>query len=391
MTDSNSTARTALRALAERVAGAGANLTLETPGSEPIAVGADPTRARVVLHTADAVAALLRGDHLRLAEAYLDGAVDVDGDLRQVMFVTDQLDLGHASRLRQALVWARFVLDSRRFDRASIAHHYDRPPDFFLRWLDPSRSYTHGFYASTDDDLAAAQRRKLQYAIDALGLRPGMHAFDMGCGWGSFLDYAGSQGIHVHGITLSREQHEFVSDLIATRGLPCTVERVDFLDYRPARTFDGAVFMGSLEHMPDYRYVARFLGRHLTPSARVYADFVTTREGRLAGAFLRKYIFPGISGYVELDKLIGALAAAGFNVHAVGDDTLSCAWTVRDWALALERSRGEVAERHGERSVRAFLLYLWSSHHFLATNRTQAYHVVAGRTPAAALPPTLPP
>ena len=126
--------------------------------------------------------------------------------------------------------------------------------------------------------------------------------------------------------------------------------------------------MGSLEHIPDYRYVARFLDRHLAPSARVYADFVTTREGRLAGAFLRKYIFPGITGYVELGRLVRELTAVGFNVTELGDDTLSCAWTVRDWARALQDGQNALRNAMATTVVRAFLLYLWSSHHFLATN-----------------------
>jgi len=108
---------------------------------------------------------------------------------------------------------------------------------------------------------------------------------------------------------------------------------------------------------------------------------VTTREGRLAGAFLRKYIFPGITGYVELGRLVSHLTTAGFNITELGDDTLSDAWTVRDWALTLQRVQGELAARHGEVPVRAFLLYLWSSHHFLAGNRTQAYHLVGSRQP----------
>ena len=141
----------------------------------------------------------------------------------------------------------------------------------------------------------------------------------------------------MHGITLSREQHGFVTELIRAESLPCTVTLVDFFDYRPPGTFDGAVFMGSLEHIPDYRFVARFLARHLRPEARVYCDFVTTRAGRLAGAFLRKYIFPGITGYVELGRLVTALTTAGFNVAELADDTLSDAWTVRDWAEALQR------------------------------------------------------
>jgi len=304
-----------LAALAARLAASGANLTVVTPDGETLAIGSDPTRARVWFRSSGAIAALLRGDHLALAEAYLREEVDLEGEVRQALFVTDHLDLGPASRLRQALVWLRLVLDRRRLNRQSIAHHYDRPPEFFLAWLDPSRSYTHGMFATRDEDLATAQRRKLQFAIDALGLRAGMDVLDVGCGWGSFLEYAGAQGISVHGITLSRDQHAFVSELIAEKRLPCTVECVDFHDYRPARPFDGAVFMGSLEHIPDYAYVGRFLARHLKGDARMYGDFVTSREGRLAGAFLRKYIFPGVSGYVEPGRLVDALVAAGFDVR----------------------------------------------------------------------------
>lgn len=369
----------ALRDLAARMAAGGANLTVTAPQIDPIPIGDDPGRSRVVFHTDQALAALLRLDHLALAEAYLHRDVDIAGDLRQALFVTDHLDLAPPSRIREALAWLRFLLDRRRLDRESIAHHYDRPPEFFLAWLDASRSYTHGFYAGPDDDLPTAQARKLQFAIDALGLEPDMDVLDVGCGWGSFLAYAGARGIRVHGITLSRDQHAAVSALIIARRLPCTVEFVDFLDYRPERQFDGAVFMGSLEHMPDYRYLARFLARHLRPRARMYADFVSSREGRLAGAFLRKYIFPGVSGYVELERLVAALASRGFEVRELGDDTLSCAYTVRDWALALERHGAELAAAHGEVTVRAFLLYLWSSHHFLLSGRTQAYHLVAAR------------
>jgi len=377
----DATASPQLSTLAQRMAAAGANLTVETPDSVPITIGTGASAARVIFHRPGAVRTLLRGDHLALAEAYLQGEIDVEGDLRQALFVTDHLDFDRRSRIREVLVWLRLALDRRRFTRRSIAHHYDRPAEFFLRWLDPSRSYTHGFYASPDEDLSRAQKRKLQYAIDALRLAPGMDVLDMGCGWGSFIDYAGSRGIRVHGITLSREQHAFVSELIREKNLPCTVTYVDFLDYQPPCAFDGAVFMGSLEHMPDYRYLGRFLGRHLRPQAGAYADFVTTREGRLAGAFLRKYIFPGVTGYVELPRLTATLTAAGFPVRELADDTPSCAYTVRDWALALQEHHHALALVHGEVTVRAFLLYLWSSHHFLATNRTQAYHLVVGRTP----------
>lgn len=372
-----------LHSLAERIAEAGASLTVEAPGVTPIRVGPDPDRTRVVFRDAGALDALLAGHHMALAEAYLHERIDVAGSFEDVIPVTDHLVYESPSRLRELLWWLRFLLDRRGLDQRSIAHHYDRPPDFFLAWLDRTRSYTHGFYAAPDDDPSAAQTRKLQYAIDSLGLTPGMEVFDMGCGWGAFLEYAGAQGIRVQGITLSRDQHAFVSERIRARNLPCRVDCVDFLDYRPGRSFGGAVFMGSLEHLPDYRHMGRFLGEHLEPQASLYCDFVTSKQGRLGGAFMTKYIFPGVSNYVDVPGLVRTLLRAGLSVSELADDTLSCAYTVRDWARNLEREHAALAARHGELPVRAFLLYLWSSYHFLAANRTQAYHLVASRAPLA--------
>ena len=364
-----------VRAIIAKLLAQGAELSVRLPdGAE---LGAADAATRVVFHDEAALDALLHGDHLALAEAFLEERIDVEGELREVLRVTDHLDVA-PDRLAAVAFWLRFLFDRRRYNRASVAFHYDRPPEFFLSWLGPARCYTHGFYASPDEDLAVAEARKLEYAVDALALGRGSRVLDMGCGWGSFLEYAGARGVAVHGITISRAQYEYVGDLIRKKQLPCTVELVDFLDYRPERAFDGAVFMGSLEHMPGLRRLSRFLTRHLTPDGRVYADFVTSREGRMSGRFLRRYIFPGVSHYVDLPGLVKAVKRAGMTVRVLEEDTASCAYTVRDWARRLEACRVELAASHGEAAVRAFLLYLWGSHHFLLAKRTQAYHLVAG-------------
>lgn len=368
-----------LRPLAEALGGAGARLELVLPDGRTLATGAPPALARVRFHDEGAVLPVVRGDHLGIAEAYLAARIDVEGDMAEVMRVTDvlELDPGGLSRL----AWhARLRLPGRLArNAAAIGAHYDRPADFFLPWFDRWRSYSHGFYATPDDDPSAAQARKMQYAIDRLGLRPGMRVLDMGAGWGCFVEYAGRQGIHVEAITISREQHAFVAELIARERLPCTVALVDLFAYRPAVAFDGAVFMGTLEHVPEVERVAAFLARHLSPEGRVYADFCAQRSRFLMGAFLRKYIWPGPTAYVDTARLVRALTRAGFNVHEIVDDTRSYAYTVRDWARGLEAHREALAARFGETAVRTFLVYLWASHHFLATNRTQAYHLVAGR------------
>lgn len=372
-----------LRAVAHALERHGASLTLHAPGLEPIALGPRPATATVVFHSRDALRPLLRGDPLRLAEAYLRGGIDVEGDLTQVMRVAEILELG-PGRLERAAFALRLALSPRRrLQRKSISRHYDRPADFFLAWLDRWRSYSHGFYRHAEEDVGDAQARKLQYAIDTLGLKPGMRVFDMGGGWGCFVEYAGLRGIEVHAITISTEQHRFLSALIRDRGLPCSVELVDFLDYRPRSAFDGAVFMGTFEHMTDYDRVARFLARWLAPGAKLYADFCSQRETRVFGAFMRRYIWPGTATYVDVPRLVTALGREGFGVHELVDDTLSYAFTVRAWADALEAQRAALAARHGEETVRAFLLFLRGSEYHLLRNKTQGYHLVAGREAAA--------
>ena len=376
----------ALRALADRLERAGAQLTVAAPGTPPLRIGARPGAASVVFHDAAALAPLARGDHLGLAEAYLAGRIDLDGDMAEVLKLAEvwELDESPLQRLRLAL---GLVLRGRRaLNRDAVAFHYDRPAAFFLPWFERWRSYSHGFYRTPDDDPGEAQARKLQHAIDALGLRAGMRVLDMGAGWGSFLEYAGLRGIRVHGITISREQHRFVEALIRARRLPCTIEQVDFFAFRPEAHFDGAVFMGTLEHVGDYPRAARFLREWLRPEARVYADFCARHADFRLGRFMKKWIWPGPVTYVDLGALVRALAREGFNVHELADDTLSYAYTVRDWARGLEAHRKDLAQRFGEPAVRAFLLFLWGSHRFLVTNRTQAYHLVAGRGPRGACP-----
>ncbi len=371
----------ALVPLIDALAEAGANLTLENESEVLHRVGPDPERTRVVFHEDEALCALERQDLLGVAEAYLHGAIDVEGDFREVIRLTEVIapDPSLYERLRFA---AQLLLrDRRSLQRESVAFHYDRPPEFFLPWFERWRSYSHGLYASEDDLPEEAQARKFERAIETLGLEPGMRVLDMGCGWGSFLEFAGLRGIEVHGITLSEEQRRFVEGLIRERSLPCCVERIDLLDFEPAMPFDGAVFMGTFEHFTDYAYAARFLATHLRDDGRLWADFCSERSGFQVGAFLGRYIFPGTARYVNVPKLLEALVAQGFNVHELVDDTISYAWTCRDWADALEREEKALAERFGEESVRAFRVFLRASEAFLETNRTQAYHLVAGRAP----------
>jgi cyclopropane-fatty-acyl-phospholipid synthase len=369
----------ALDHTANELARDGANITIHTPNALPLRIGPHPEVASVRFHTDQALDPLRRRDHLALAEAYLNGEIDIEGDFVEAMRITEIIapDPTWFERVRFA---ARLLLrDRRALQRESISFHYDLSADFYLPWLDRWRSYSHGFYESESDSLGDAQSRKLQFAVDALGLEPGMDVFDMGGGWGSFIEFAGKLGIRVHAITISEEQYRFVTELIRSHDLPCSIELVDFLDYQPACQFDGAVFMGTFEHFPDYPWAARFLRKNLKPGACVYTDFCAHDEVQQVGAFLAKYIWPGTATYVDPSRLTTSLQREGFELRQLVDDTPSYAATVRDWSDLLECARVELADKWGERKVRTFLLYLRASQYYFEQNKVQAYHLVAAR------------
>src|SRR5438552_7550268 len=146
------TNRGRLDALVAALGRSGARLAVTLPGGATVATAGAPPRARVLFRDGEAVDALERGLHLELAEAFLAGRIDIEGDPFEVIKVTDVLDL-EPSRWRK-LWWAiRLRLPHRAaYNAASIAFHYDRPPEFFLPWFERWRSYSHGFYASPDDD-----------------------------------------------------------------------------------------------------------------------------------------------------------------------------------------------------------------------------------------------
>src|ERR1700722_11087928 len=93
---------------------------------------------------------------------------------------------------------------------AAIQHHYDVRNVFYALWLDETLTYSGGLGRDGDDpdDLLAAQRRKIDYHLDAARISRARNVLDIGCGWGSLLERALTYA-HVEtatGLTLSEAQ-----------------------------------------------------------------------------------------------------------------------------------------------------------------------------------------
>ncbi|MEU7432298.1 class I SAM-dependent methyltransferase [Streptomyces sioyaensis] len=211
-----------------------------------------PDAPVVVLRARRALRRLLwQPDELGLAQAYIAGELDVDGDLAEGLSrvwpaVRDSGPARTAPGPRQLAAMAvtalrlgalgprppapgapqarlRGALHSTGRDRAAISHHYDLSNDWYALLLDETMAYSCGYWTRPDDPSygpADAQRDKLELICRKLGLFPGARLLDIGCGWGSLSLYAAREfQAQVTAVTLSREQHDHVAARIAREGL----------------------------------------------------------------------------------------------------------------------------------------------------------------------------
>src|SRR5437773_997061 len=104
--------------------------------------------ARIVARTSRGTRALASLDSNAMAEAYLAGEIDVEGDLEQLLSMRDQFrDRGGFVSIWRFL--RPLLYGQPASDKAWIAEHYDFDADFFRLFLDQRhRCYSQGIFAS---------------------------------------------------------------------------------------------------------------------------------------------------------------------------------------------------------------------------------------------------
>ena len=335
-------------------------------------------------------AALEKFDELAIAEAYMDGDLDLEGSLLAALKLRPVLTDPHPFRYLAA-TYLEPLLGQVGRDKKWIRSHYDVDPEFFLLWLDAKlRAYSHGFFEDDAETLEAGMERKFRYAFDACGIRPGQRVLDIGGGWGSFLQFAGEQGVRVTSITISDASARTMRDLIRTRGLDgCEVVQEHFLEYRPSEPFDAIVNLGVTEHLPDYRRTLAQYQRLLKPGRRVYLDAYSGRKHGMP-SFISKWVFQGNTSPLCLEDYLAEVARTPFEVVVIKNDRHNYFLSCKKWAENLEAHRDEVIERWGPHLYRRFVLYLWSAANSFETGTLSAHHMIlqlpsAGDAPRAGL------
>jgi len=341
-------------------------LTLELWDGSRISLADDP-RVHLRVKSMASAKLLMKPNLANLAEAYIDGAIDVDGPINEVVAVADQLaDFGGESEKRSGLPqW--LGRHTRNSDRKAIQYHYDVSNDFYSQWLDPRMVYSCAYFRTGTEDLATAQLAKLDLICRKLKLLPEERLLDIGCGWGAMVIHAASRyGVRAVGVTLSEQQFELARHRVREAGL---ADRIDIRlqDYRDIRDgpFDKISSIGMFEHvglknLPRYFRIIHDLLRDggVAMNHGITASDVDSRSvGRGAGEFIDRHVFPdGELAHVAL--AIRELSASGLELVDAESIRRHYALTCEHWSRRFEQALPRLREIASERQVRIWRIYL---------------------------------
>ncbi|WP_040776090.1 cyclopropane mycolic acid synthase family methyltransferase [Nocardia pneumoniae] len=257
----------------------------------------------------------------------------------------------------------------------NVQSHYDLSDDFFALFLDPSRTYSCAYFERADMTLEQAQQAKVDLALGKCDLRPGMTLLDVGCGWGSTMMRAMDRyGVNVIGLTLSRNQFDYVSSLLDARAGDGPTGEVLLQGWEEFdRPVDRIVSIGAFEHFRYERYDDFFAtcrallppdGRMLLHTIVMYnrhqvraMGLPINRDVIEFARFIRDEIFPG-GELPQPEQVVAAAQRGGFEVERIQPLQPHYARTLDCWSAALRAHEREAIELTDEGTYDTYMRYL---------------------------------
>ena len=269
------------------------------------------------IHDSIAYRRMLFGGTMGAAEAYMDGQWSTD-DLAEVCRafasqsqVIRSMDSG-IGRLKLPVLklWNAIQRNTRAGSRRNIEAHYDLNNEFFKQFLDPSMTYSSGYFKSERSSMEEASTEKNDRLCRQLELKPSDHILEIGCGWGGFACHAASTyGCKVTAVTISQEQFNYAQERICKANLESLID-LRYEDYRDIKgQFNKIVSIEMIEAVGHEYYAGYFKKcQHLLrPEGLLAIQAITIADQMYDHArknvdFIKRYIFPG-GGLPSLTKI----------------------------------------------------------------------------------------
>lgn len=287
---------------------------------------------------------ILAFGHIGMCDAYFNGDIDVEGDLRAAF----RAGMSSGYDAPNVLVAQRNHWHELRHSNASYEHakenaraHYGFGTDFYRQWLDdPLMMYTCAYWSAGTLSLEQAQVNKIEHVCRKLLLRKGDTVVDIGCGFGGFMFHVAPRyDVHVTGINTTTEQVVAVGSNIRRLGLDAKLKVVE-ADFREKQgEFDKVVSIGVLEHAgrDQLDEVVAAHANCLRPGGLGILHFIGHVNRRETEFFIREHIFRG--GWIpSLADVIVAMEVNGLEVVDIENLRRHYAPTLDAWADRFDRS-----------------------------------------------------
>ena len=307
-------------------------------GAKPGPVG------EVHVHNNDLWARLIREGDLGFGDAYLEewwSTPDLQGFMDFAHCGANTVYDGFPGMalvrgFEKVLFW--FQRNHKAQARKNISYHYDLGNDFYGLWLDDTMTYSSALFETGQESLEKAQTAKYASMVDQMGVQPGDHVLEIGCGWGGFAEYAAKErGLKVTGLTISKEQLAYAQKRIAEAGLSDQVE-LKLQDYRDERgSYDGIASIEMFEAVGEKYWPVYFdsVRDRLKPGRQATLQIITVADRRWKSYkrgvdFIQKHIFPG-GMLPSPTKLRQEVERAGLSIVGSMEFGQSYDQTLRRW------------------------------------------------------------
>ncbi|HXH71605.1 MAG TPA: cyclopropane-fatty-acyl-phospholipid synthase family protein [Mariprofundaceae bacterium] len=354
-----------LHAFANRLMGHDVPLRIRLWNGAEMNLGSKP-RVTIAAPSMRGLQHLLNPTLGKLGEAYVEGHLDVEGPVMDVVHVVAELTEKAFDANKPMRSGLRLAKHSKKQDADAIAYHYDLSNEFYAEWLDPEMVYSCAYFRNEDDSLEKAQEQKMDHILRKMRVGKGHTLLDIGCGWGALVMRAAERyGAKAVGVTLSQNQYDLANERIRARGLQdrCEVRLEDYRDV--SGRFDRIVSVGMFEHvgLKNLREYFDKVRKLLTSDGITLIHGITSTDPDSrqspwdAGDFIGRYVFPhGELPHISL--ALQEMCAAGLEPLDVENLRRHYAMTLQHWAERFEAASEKIRSMVDEKSYRIWRVYL---------------------------------